>query len=97
MVQGDDPLEVNSEYDLDEDDAMSYDNLTVFCQKLLERYDVLKVENKSLKKENMSLLNENDSSKSSIVLKENEFLKRKNIFFSSKLNVIFEGNNCLKN
>ena len=29
MVQGDDPLEVNSESNLDEDDDMSYDDLTV--------------------------------------------------------------------
>ena len=46
MVQRDDPLEVNSESELDEDDTMSYDDLTMFYQKLLEKYDSLKVETK---------------------------------------------------
>ena len=31
MVQGDDPLEVNSEFKLDEDVNMPYDELAVFC------------------------------------------------------------------
>ena len=53
--QGDDPLEINSESDLDEDDDMSYDDLTLLCQKLLEKYDLLKIENKHLKKENDSV------------------------------------------
>ena len=32
MVQGDNPLEVNSESELDEDIDMSYDELATFCQ-----------------------------------------------------------------
>ena len=32
VVQGDDPLEVNSESDFDEDINMPYDELTSFCQ-----------------------------------------------------------------
>jgi len=35
MVQGDDPLEVNSESELEEDIDMPYDELASFCQKLL--------------------------------------------------------------
>ena len=44
MVQGDDPLEVNSESD-NEDASMSYDELNSLCQLLLERYDIIKKEN----------------------------------------------------
>ena len=36
MVQGDNPLEVNFESELEEDIDMSYDELASFCQKLLE-------------------------------------------------------------
>ena len=36
MVQGDDSLEVNSESELDEDVDISYDELALFCQKLLK-------------------------------------------------------------
>ena len=50
MVQGDNPLEVNSEFKLNEDVEMSYDELTLFCQQLLKKYELLKIENKRLKK-----------------------------------------------
>ena len=43
--QGDDPLEVNSESELEEDIHMSNDELASFCQKLLKKYDLLKIEN----------------------------------------------------
>ena len=46
IVQGDDPLKVNSESELDEDVDIPYDELASFCQKLLEKYDLLKFENK---------------------------------------------------
>ena len=39
IVQGDDPLELNSEFELEEDIDMPYDELASFCQKLLEKYD----------------------------------------------------------
>ena len=61
MVQGDDPLEVYSESELEEDINLPYDELASFCQKLLKKYDLLKIENKKLKKENNSLLKEKDS------------------------------------
>ena len=52
MVQGDNPLEVNTESELDdEDNNMSYDELSTFCQLLLEKYDKLKKDNKNFKKE----------------------------------------------
>ena len=35
-VQGDNPLEVNSESDLYIDDKLSYDNLTMCCKELFE-------------------------------------------------------------
>ena len=49
MVQGDNPLEINSESKLDEDVDMSYDELTLFCQQLLKKYDLLKNDHKRLK------------------------------------------------
>ena len=52
MVQGDAPLEVNSESELDEDDNIPYDDLALLCKMLLKKYDLLKVENEKLKKEN---------------------------------------------
>ena len=44
MVQGDNPLEVTTESEVDDID-MSYDELTSFCQILLEKYDMIKKEN----------------------------------------------------
>ena len=59
MVQGDDPLEVNSDSKFDEDIDMSYDDLALLCHKLLKKYDLLKKENDFVIKENETLLNEN--------------------------------------
>ena len=53
MVQGNDSLEVNSETQLDDDDASSSSNdyvdpnvlneeLSIVCEKLLEKYNLLK-------------------------------------------------------
>ena len=42
MVQGDDPLEVNSDSELDDDVDMTYDELAMFYQ-LLNKYDLLKM------------------------------------------------------
>ena len=39
IVQGNNPLELNSESEIDEDVDMSYDDLASFCQQLLEKYD----------------------------------------------------------
>ena len=49
MVEWDNPLEVNSESELDEDVDMSYDKLASFCQQLLEKYNLLKKDHKRLK------------------------------------------------
>ena len=43
VVQSVDPLKVNFESELDEENEMPYDELAMFCQKLLEKYDLLKV------------------------------------------------------
>ena len=79
MVQGDDPLEINFESQLEEDIDMSHVELASFCQKVLEKYDLLKIENDKLKKKNTSLLKENDSFKNKFecVSNENELLKRR--------------------
>ena len=81
MVQGDNPLEVNSKSKLEEDIDMSYDELATFCQKLLEKYD-------SILKEKYSFQN-----KIECISYENEFLKKENISLASKLNDICEGKN----
>ena len=46
MVQGDNPLEVTTESEVDEDNDMSYDELACFCQQLLGKYDMLRKDNK---------------------------------------------------
>ena len=46
MVRGDNPLEVNSESELEEDVDMSYNELASFCQQFVEKYDMLKKDNK---------------------------------------------------
>ena len=62
MVQGDNPLEVNSESELDEDVDMLYDDLASFCQQLLEKYDLLKKDFKRLKNKYESISKEKDLS-----------------------------------
>ena len=60
MVQGDNPLEVNTEFELEEDVDMPYDELASFYQQLLEKYDMSKKDNKNLKKKVDCMLKEND-------------------------------------
>ena len=45
MVQGDDPLEVKSDSELDDDVDISYDELALLCHEILKKYDLLKKEN----------------------------------------------------
>ena len=77
-VQGNDSLEVHSESQLDNDDASSSSNdyvdpnalneeLSIVCEKLLEKYNLLKKKTFALNKEN-----ENLSSKLDLVLQEKE-------------------------
>jgi len=96
IVQGDDPLEVYFESELEEDIDKPYDELASFCQKRLKKYDLLKIENEKLKKENNSLLNKNDSSKLSIISKENEFLKNQVVLISKQKETILNENGLLK-
>ena len=106
MVQGNDSLEVYSESQLDSDDASSLcdenidanalnEELSIVCEKLIEKYNLLKKKSFKLNKENKDLCsrldlilqdkveisNEMDSLKSrlDLVLKENEFFKHKMI------------------
>ena len=105
MVQGNDTLEVLSESQLDSDDCASSSNdyvdphalneeLSIVCEKLIEKYNVLKKKSLSINNDNKNLIarldvvlqekeeisNERDSLKSQLelALKENEFLKSKN-------------------
>ena len=66
MVQGNDSLEVNSETQLDDDDASSSSNdyidanalneePSIVCEKLLEKYNLLKKKSLALKEENKNL------------------------------------------
>ena len=50
MIQGDNPLEINSESEHGEDVDISYDELTLFCQQILKKYDLLKKDNNKLKR-----------------------------------------------
>ena len=99
MVQGDNPLEVNTESELEEDVDMSYDELASFCQQLLEKYDILKKDNKKMKNKFDAMLNEKDSfqEKFENISKENESLKNENVSLLSKLNDLCEGNTTWKN
>ena len=104
MVQRNDSLEVISETQLDNSASFSCDDnmdadaldeeLSIFCENLLEKYKLLKKKNFKLKEENKDLFSklnmalqerveissERDSLKSQLdlVLKENEILKNKN-------------------
>ena len=107
MIQGNDSLEVHSEphLDCDNDTSSSCDEyidphalneeLSIVCEKLIEKYNILEKKSLGLNKENKNLhsrldivlqekdeiLNERDSLKSQLelALKENEFLKIKMI------------------
>ena len=46
-----DPLEVNSDSELEEDVGMPYDELPSFCQNLFQKYDLLKEEKDLVLKE----------------------------------------------
>ena len=61
MVQGDNFLEINSESEPDEDVDLSYDELALFCQQLLEKYDLLKKDHKRLKNKYESISKAKDS------------------------------------
>jgi len=104
MVKGNDSLEVNSETHLDDSDSSSGDDhidvdalneeLSIVCEKLLEKFKALKKTSFGLNQENKDLCskldlalqekieipNERDSLKSQLelVLKENEILKNRN-------------------
>ena len=106
MVQGNDSLEVQSETHLDSNDCASSsscddfdahalnEELSIVCEKLIEKYKILKKKSLGIEKENKSLhsrlnnilqekvevYNERDSLRSQLelALKENEFLKSKN-------------------
>ena len=71
MVQGNDSLEVYSETQLDDDDASSSSNdyidanalneeLSIVCEKLLEKYNLLKKKSFGLNKENEDLISKLD-------------------------------------
>ena len=50
MIQGDDHLEVNSESNLDFDD-LSMEEIVLYFEQFEEKYKLLKIKNKNLKRE----------------------------------------------
>ena len=75
MVQGDNPFEVTTESELEEDIDMSYDELASFCQQLLEKYELLKKDNKKMKHKFDCMLKEKDSFKLNLKM----FQKKMNV------------------
>ena len=103
MVQGNDSLEVYSESQLDCDDASSSSNeyvdsntlneeLSVVCEKLLEKYNLLKKKTFALNREN-----ENLSSRLDLVLQEKEEMSSECDSLKSQLNLALKENEILKN
>ena len=72
------PLEVTTESEVDEDVDMSYDELTSFCQQLLEKYDMLR-KDKKMKNKIDCMSKEKDSFQTRFenVSKKNESFKNK--------------------
>ena len=102
MVQGNDSLEVNSDTQLD-DSASSSGNdyvdadalneeFSIVCEKLLEKYKVLKKKSFGLKEENKNL-----SSKLDIVLQERDEISNERDSLKSQLDLALKENEILKN
>ena len=83
MIQGDDPLEVNLESNLEEHEQLSCDDLASYCEELPEKYDLMKKIDLKLKKENGVLF-----SKFDIVLKEKEIILKENNSLENKIELI---------
>ena len=92
------PLEVNSDSELDEEVELPYDDLASFCQKLLEKYDLLKIEHDKWKKENNSLLKEKRFFSNWFwnYFKENKSLKNQVALISKEKEIILNENEFLK-
>ena len=103
MVQENDSLEVYSESQLDSDDASCScddhidanalnEELSIVCEKLIEKYNLLKKKTFALNKEN-----ENLSSKLGLVLQEKEEISNERDSLKSKLELALKENEFLKN
>ena len=102
MVQGNDSLEVNSDTQLDDSASSSCNDyvdadtlneeLSIVCEKLLEKYKVLKKKNFELKEENKNL-----SSKLDIVLQERDEISNERDSLKSQLDLALKENDFLKN
>ena len=102
MVQENDSLEVHSETQLDSDDCASSSNdyvdahalneeLSIVCEKLLEKYNLLKKKTCALNKEK-----ENLSSKLNMVLQEKEEISNDRDSLKSQLDLALKENKFLK-
>jgi len=103
MVQGNDSLEVHSEIQLDDcasssnndhnsmdDDALN-EELSIVCENLLEKYQVLKKKSFKIKEENKNL-----SSKLDIVLQERDEISIERDSLKSQLDLALNENKILK-
>ena len=98
MVQGNDSLEVHSEPHLDCDDSASSSNdfvdphalneeLSIVCEKLLEKYKILQKKSLGLEKENKSF-----HSRLDIVLQEKEEISNERDSLKSQLDLALKEN-----
>jgi len=102
MIQGNDSLEVQSELQLDSDNASSScdeiidphalnEELSIVCEKLIEKYKILKKKSLGIEKENKSL-----HSRLDIVLQEKEEISNERDSLKSQLDLALKENNYLK-
>ena len=97
MVQGNDSLEVYSESQLDDSASSSGDDhidadalneeLSIVCEKLLEKYNVLKKKSFELNKENKNLI-----SKLDLILQEKEEISSERDSLKSQLDLALKEN-----
>ena len=102
MVQGNDSLEVNSKTHLDDsassfgDDYIDADalneELSIVCENLLEKYQVLKKKSIKLNKENKNLC-----SKLDLVLQEKVEISSERDSLKTQLDLVLKKNEILKN
>ena len=102
MVQGNDSLELHSETQLDDSASSSGDDhidadvlnekLSIVCENLLEKYNLLKEKNFALKEENKNL-----SSKLDVALQERDEISSERDSLKSQLDLTLNENKILKN
>ena len=101
MIQGNDSVEVNSDTQLDDSASSSSDDyvdadalneeLSIICENLLEKYQLLKKKTFKIKEENKNL-----SSKLDIVLQERVEISSERDSLKTQLDLVLKKNGILK-